>query len=310
MLMTADGRGLGLCTSSVGDNQTVSRGPKPRMDQLAMTDITHALTLPVGPTVRRHSLSLGRHLTASLAGVAPDGRQCLGAEVQFLGSKQCSCAHRIDALAPAQLVSAEEIGIARVSVIDCPVSTAAGRSLHPRMSSTRSVPRSLLDQRPGVHGTSALPSPEAPGCGHPPPGNLRRLCHPARHTATPPPPSPQAVRLTGFHACSEPWRIKHLRELQSLVAKYLEQDIETPIVRIIIGNTEEVIRMSDALWAKGFHVPAIRPPVVPNGTSRLRVSLSTEHTAEEVLELLKCLDDMGLRAYLKPQKAARTAATL
>lgn len=99
--------------------------------------------------------------------------------------------------------------------------------------------------------------------------------------------------------CSEPWRIKHLRELQTLVAKYLDQDVDTPIVRIIIGNTEEVIRMSDTLWAKGFHVPAIRPPVVPNGTSRLRVSLSTEHTAEEVLELLKCLDGMGLRSYIR-----------
>lgn len=100
-------------------------------------------------------------------------------------------------------------------------------------------------------------------------------------------------------SCSEPWRIKHLRELQTIVAKYLNQDVDTPIVRIIIGNTEEVIRMSDTLWAKGFHVPAIRPPVVPNGTSRLRVSLSTEHTAEEVLELLKCLDGMGLRSYIQ-----------
>lgn len=87
------------------------------------------------------------------------------------------------------------------------------------------------------------------------------------------------------------------------MAKHLKQDIETPIVRIVIGNTEEVIRMSDALWAKGFHVPAIRPPVVPQGTERLRVSLSTEHTAEEVMELLKCLDDMGMRTYLKPESS-------
>lgn len=108
--------------------------------------------------------------------------------------------------------------------------------------------------------------------------------------------------------CSEPWRIKHLRDLQALVSKHLNQAVDTPIVRIIIGNTEEVIRMSDTLWAKGFHVPAIRPPVVPNGTSRLRVSLSTEHTAEEVQELLKCLDDMGLRSYMKAAGKAAQAA--
>lgn len=112
-----------------------------------------------------------------------------------------------------------------------------------------------------------------------------------------------------MNMCSEPWRLKHLRDLQSIVGKYLGWQVETPIVRIVIGKPEEVIRMSDTLWAKGFHVPAIRPPVVPSGTSRLRVSLSTEHTADEVMELLKCLDEMGLRELMiPPDKQDRASA--
>eukprot|EP00892_Ulva_mutabilis_P009057 jgi/Ulvmu1/6523/UM003_0156.1 len=100
---------------------------------------------------------------------------------------------------------------------------------------------------------------------------------------------------------NEPWRTERLRELQGIVSKHLKQDVNTPIVRIIIGSVDESVRLSAALWAKGFHVPAIQPPIVPNGTSRLRVSLSAEHTPDEVMSVLKCLDELGLRATMEKE---------
>jgi hypothetical protein len=52
---------------------------------------------------------------------------------------------------------------------------------------------------------------------------------------------------------------------------------------------------STQLLARGLHVPAIRPPTVPQGTSRLRVSLSAAHSAEDVRELVAALRDCGVQ---------------
>ena len=50
-----------------------------------------------------------------------------------------------------------------------------------------------------------------------------------------------------------------------------------PIVPIIFGDNTKAVAASEILWDAGFHVPAIRPPTVPDGTARLRVSLSAKH---------------------------------
>ena len=46
------------------------------------------------------------------------------------------------------------------------------------------------------------------------------------------------------------------------------------------------MRLSTALEGEGLLVPAIRPPTVPDGTARLRISLSAAHTAADVEQLL------------------------
>ncbi len=56
----------------------------------------------------------------------------------------------------------------------------------------------------------------------------------------------------------------------------------TPIQPVLIGSNEEVLRVSEHLLEQGILVPAIRPPTVPKGSARLRISLSAAHTEEDV----------------------------
>jgi 8-amino-7-oxononanoate synthase len=59
----------------------------------------------------------------------------------------------------------------------------------------------------------------------------------------------------------------------------------SPIVSIVQGGAAAALAAADALRAAGFLVAAIRPPTVPPGTSRLRVTFSAEHTTEQVAAL-------------------------
>lgn len=60
----------------------------------------------------------------------------------------------------------------------------------------------------------------------------------------------------------------------------------SPIVPVIIGDESRAVAASDHLLAHGLWVPAIRPPTVPKGTSRLRVTLSSIHTDPQVDRLI------------------------
>lgn len=66
----------------------------------------------------------------------------------------------------------------------------------------------------------------------------------------------------------------------------------TAIQPIIIGGNDEALAASAALHARGLWVTAIRPPTVPAGTARLRVTLSAAHTHEEVAQLAAALNDI------------------
>ena len=64
---------------------------------------------------------------------------------------------------------------------------------------------------------------------------------------------------------------------------------QTAIQPLVIGEAREAVRLSRALHERGFLVPAIRPPTVPQGSSRLRISLSAAHHEEDVERLLAAL---------------------
>jgi len=68
-------------------------------------------------------------------------------------------------------------------------------------------------------------------------------------------------------------------------------DSMTPIQPVLLGHAGAAVRASDKLLERGFFVAAIRPPTVPDGTSRLRVALSAAHRDADVEKLVAALSD-------------------
>ncbi|MDR2195825.1 MAG: 8-amino-7-oxononanoate synthase [Gallionellaceae bacterium] len=66
----------------------------------------------------------------------------------------------------------------------------------------------------------------------------------------------------------------------------------TPIQPLLIGENEAAVTLSEALRERGIWVPAIRPPTVPQGTARLRISLSAAHEEADVARLVEMLREM------------------
>ncbi len=67
----------------------------------------------------------------------------------------------------------------------------------------------------------------------------------------------------------------------------------TAIQPLIVGENAAVLVLATALWERGLWVPAIRPPTVPKGTARLRISVSAAHTAADIGQLIDALKDLA-----------------
>jgi 8-amino-7-oxononanoate synthase len=68
---------------------------------------------------------------------------------------------------------------------------------------------------------------------------------------------------------------------------------ETPIISIIIGAPDLAVNFSNLLMERNIFVSAIRPPTVPAGTSRLRISIMATHTREDLLQALNHIKEIG-----------------
>jgi len=67
----------------------------------------------------------------------------------------------------------------------------------------------------------------------------------------------------------------------------------TAIQPLIVGENAAVLALSTALWERGLWVPAIRPPTVPQGTARLRISVSAAHTADDIDHLIHVIKELA-----------------
>jgi hypothetical protein len=85
----------------------------------------------------------------------------------------------------------------------------------------------------------------------------------------------------------------------------------TPIVPVVLGDEAAALAAAAGLLDQGLLVPAIRPPTVPEGTSRLRVALSAAHTDAHLDRLVAGLAQVATGAgpcCSAPAEAARTRA--
>ncbi len=88
----------------------------------------------------------------------------------------------------------------------------------------------------------------------------------------------------------EPWRREKLKALQASIATMLpDLAVRSPIVPIIIGDDRRAVTIAEALQAKGFDIRAIRPPTVPEGTARLRLSLNAKLSEDDLFAFAKAL---------------------
>ncbi len=67
----------------------------------------------------------------------------------------------------------------------------------------------------------------------------------------------------------------------------------TAIQPLLVGENQAALDLAQALWERGLWVPAIRPPTVPQGTARLRISLSAAHGADDIDRLVAALKDLA-----------------
>jgi 8-amino-7-oxononanoate synthase len=67
----------------------------------------------------------------------------------------------------------------------------------------------------------------------------------------------------------------------------------TAIQPLIVGENEAALALANALWERGLWVPAIRPPTVPKGTARLRISVSAAHTEADIAQLIGALKSLA-----------------
>lgn len=67
----------------------------------------------------------------------------------------------------------------------------------------------------------------------------------------------------------------------------------TAIQPLIVGDNQAALDLAQALWTRGLWVPAIRPPTVPRGTARLRISVSAAHTSDDIDRLVAALKELA-----------------
>jgi 8-amino-7-oxononanoate synthase len=110
-----------------------------------------------------------------------------------------------------------------------------------------------------------------------------------------PAPIAEALRASLRVIEAEGWRRERLGELHMQLRAGLEPlpwhapESHTAIQPLILGDNGAALRVMAELEARGIWVPAIRPPTVPVGTARLRITLSAVHSAEQVRELVSAL---------------------
>ena len=169
-----------------------------------------------------------------------------------------------------------------------------GTLAHFGLESQRIVYMGTLGKAAGVSGAFVAATPAV----------IETLLQNARSyvfTTAAPPFIAEALRRSVAIIRSDTARREHLF---ALVARFRERmralpwalrDSFTPIQPIVVGDNGAAVELAGELWRRGLWVPAIRPPTVPKGTARLRVSISAAHRPADIDALVEALAELAPR---------------
>jgi 8-amino-7-oxononanoate synthase len=141
-------------------------------------------------------------------------------------------------------------------------------------------------------------------------GHIAETARPYLFSTAPPAAMAAAMRAALAVLREEAWR---RAKLASLVARFRRAatganlpllESYTPIQPVLLGDNASALRAAKALEASGFLVAPIRPPTVPDGQARLRITLTTLHSEAQVDALVRALARICAPA---PAHAARAA---
>ncbi|MBT3091934.1 MAG: 8-amino-7-oxononanoate synthase [Candidatus Thiodiazotropha endolucinida] len=120
------------------------------------------------------------------------------------------------------------------------------------------------------------------------------------YTTAPPAALAEATLVSLRLARQETWRRERLQDLIARFRQSVRQiglpllDSMTPIQPILAGSSQQAVTWSRLLEKQGVLVSAIRPPTVPDGSARLRITLSANHTDRQLDRLLDALSTLPL----------------
>ncbi len=160
-----------------------------------------------------------------------------------------------------------------------------GALAHFDVASPRIVYMATLGKAAGVYGAFVAGAAEL----------IETLMQRARtyiYTTAAPPLLAQTLLVSLDIVAAEDWRRRRLAELIAQLRaglaglRWRMMPSQTPIQPLLVGANDAALRLSSALLEHGVLVPAIRPPTVPRGTARLRISLTAAHDAQHVAQLI------------------------
>ena len=165
-----------------------------------------------------------------------------------------------------------------------------GSLAHAGLASERIVYMGTLGKAAGVSGAFVAAHPAVVE-------TIVQSARPYLYTTAAPPMLAETLRASLDRVRADGWRrdrlARHVARFRAGAAglPWRLGASRTPIQPVIVGAAAAATALSRALEERGVFVPAIRPPTVPEGTSRLRVSLSAAHTDDDVDALVAALAD-------------------
>lgn len=128
---------------------------------------------------------------------------------------------------------------------------------------------------------------------------LVNTCRAFMYTTAPPPGTVAAATAAIQVIEQEPQRRTRLWQNRERLARGLSRlglrlaASESPILPVIVGDPDRAMNLAQALLTQGVYAPAIRPPTVPPATSRIRFTITADHTDEQIDRALEAIERSG-----------------